>query len=84
MHFVGFFCCTYVHGKFYINATRILERERKSEERRRSVLVPILKNMGDVQSFCNNSGKKLMSHTSYNEVMEKRGGSWTKCRSKYL
>ena len=33
------------------------------EEWRKSVLVPILKNKGDVRSFCNCRRIKLMSHT---------------------
>ncbi|KAK3552523.1 hypothetical protein QTP86_013248 [Hemibagrus guttatus] len=42
---------------------RVLESERMSEEWRRSVLVPIFKNKGDVQSCSNYRGIKLMSHT---------------------
>uniref|UniRef100_A0A3Q3LST9 Protein odr-4 homolog n=1 Tax=Mastacembelus armatus TaxID=205130 RepID=A0A3Q3LST9_9TELE len=42
---------------------KILESERMPEEWRRSVLVPIFKNKGDVQSCGNNRGIKLMSHT---------------------
>ncbi|KAK3553111.1 hypothetical protein QTP86_031688 [Hemibagrus guttatus] len=42
---------------------RVLERERMPEEWRRSVLVPIFKNKGDVQSCSNYRGIKLMSHT---------------------
>jgi hypothetical protein len=34
-----------------------------SDEWRRSILVPIFKNMGDVQSCTNYQGIKLMSHT---------------------
>ncbi|KAK3514119.1 hypothetical protein QTP70_005119 [Hemibagrus guttatus] len=43
--------------------TRVLESEKMPEEWRRSVLVPIFKNKGDVQSCGNYSGIKLMSHT---------------------
>ncbi|KAK3568622.1 hypothetical protein QTP86_010800 [Hemibagrus guttatus] len=42
---------------------RVLESERMPEEWRRSVLVPIFKNKGDVQSCSNYRGVKLMSHT---------------------
>ncbi|KAK3542186.1 hypothetical protein QTP86_016881 [Hemibagrus guttatus] len=41
---------------------RVLESERMPEEWRRSVLVPIFKNKGDVQSCSNYRGIKLMSH----------------------
>ncbi|XP_051786647.1 uncharacterized protein LOC127528918 [Erpetoichthys calabaricus] len=41
----------------------ILESERMSEEWRRSVLVPIFKNKGDVQDCSNYRGIKLMSHS---------------------
>ncbi|KAK3508911.1 hypothetical protein QTP70_013722 [Hemibagrus guttatus] len=43
--------------------SRVLESERMPEEWRRSVLVPIFKNKGDVQSCSNYRGIKLMSHT---------------------
>ncbi|KAK3529758.1 hypothetical protein QTP86_003031 [Hemibagrus guttatus] len=42
---------------------RVLESERMPEEWRRSVLVPIFKNKGDVQSCSNYRRIKLMSHT---------------------
>ncbi|KAK3542444.1 hypothetical protein QTP86_025898 [Hemibagrus guttatus] len=42
---------------------RVLESERMPEEWRRSVLVSIFKNKGDVQSCSNYRGIKLMSHT---------------------
>ncbi|KAK3527832.1 hypothetical protein QTP86_006897 [Hemibagrus guttatus] len=42
---------------------RVLESERMPEEWRRSVLVPIFKNKGDVQICSNYRGIKLMSHT---------------------
>ncbi|KAK3542088.1 hypothetical protein QTP86_013386 [Hemibagrus guttatus] len=42
---------------------KVLESERMSEEWRRSVLVSIFKNKGDVQSCSNYRGIKLMSHT---------------------
>ncbi|KAK3526709.1 hypothetical protein QTP70_032071 [Hemibagrus guttatus] len=53
---------------------RVLESERMPEEWRRSVLVPIFKNKGDVQSCSNYRGIKLMSHTMklWERVMEAR------------
>ncbi|KAK2879923.1 hypothetical protein Q8A73_023735, partial [Channa argus] len=42
---------------------KILESERMPEDWRKSVLVPIFKNKGDVQSCGNYRGIKLMSHT---------------------
>uniref|UniRef100_A0AAR2LU20 Reverse transcriptase domain-containing protein n=1 Tax=Pygocentrus nattereri TaxID=42514 RepID=A0AAR2LU20_PYGNA len=42
---------------------KILESERMPDEWRSSVLVPIFKNKGDVQSCSNYRGIKLMSHT---------------------
>ncbi|KAK3574346.1 hypothetical protein QTP86_005153 [Hemibagrus guttatus] len=42
---------------------RVLESERMPGEWRTSVLVPIFKNTGDVQSCSNYRGIKLMSHT---------------------
>ena len=42
---------------------RILESERMSEEWRRSVLVSVSKNKGDVQSCGNYRGIKLMKNT---------------------
>ncbi|XP_061541504.1 uncharacterized protein LOC133407527, partial [Phycodurus eques] len=42
---------------------RILAHEKMPEEWRKSVLVPIFKNKGDVQSCGNYRGIKLMSHT---------------------
>ncbi|KAK3571553.1 hypothetical protein QTP86_013185 [Hemibagrus guttatus] len=42
---------------------RVLESEKMPEEWRRSVLVPIFKNKGDVQSCSSYRGIKLMSHT---------------------
>ncbi|KAK3516912.1 hypothetical protein QTP70_028203, partial [Hemibagrus guttatus] len=42
---------------------RVLESEGMPEEWRRSVLVPIFKNKGDVQNCSNYRGIKLMSHT---------------------
>ena len=41
----------------------IFQSNKMSEEWRRSTLVPILKNKGDVQSYTNYCGIKLMSHT---------------------
>ncbi|KAK3530456.1 hypothetical protein QTP86_024366, partial [Hemibagrus guttatus] len=53
---------------------RVLERERMPEEWRRSVLVPIFKNKGDVQSCSNYRGIKLMSNTMklWERVVEAR------------
>ncbi|KAK3545944.1 hypothetical protein QTP70_016948, partial [Hemibagrus guttatus] len=53
---------------------RVLESERMLEEWRRSVLVPIFKNKGDVQSCSNYRGTKLMSHTKklWERVVEAR------------
>ncbi|KAK3520207.1 hypothetical protein QTP70_019359 [Hemibagrus guttatus] len=54
--------------------SRGLESERTPEEWRRSVLVPIFKNKGDVQSCSNYRGIKLMSHTMklWERVVEAR------------
>ncbi|KAK3506948.1 hypothetical protein QTP70_031706 [Hemibagrus guttatus] len=53
---------------------RVLESERMPEEWRRSVLVPIFKNKGDVQSCSNYRAIKLMSHTMklWERVVEAR------------
>ncbi|KAK3545312.1 hypothetical protein QTP70_003656 [Hemibagrus guttatus] len=53
---------------------RVLESEKMPEEWRRSVLVPIFKNRGDVQSCSNYRGIKLMSHTMklWERVVEAR------------
>ncbi|KAK3530027.1 hypothetical protein QTP86_009918 [Hemibagrus guttatus] len=53
---------------------RVLESERMPEEWRRSVLVPIFKNEGDVQSCSNYRGIKLMNHTMklWERVVESR------------
>ncbi|KAK3575194.1 hypothetical protein QTP86_020897 [Hemibagrus guttatus] len=53
---------------------RVLESERMPEEWRRSVLVPIFKNQGDVQSCSNYRGIKMMSHTMklWERVVEAR------------
>lgn len=53
---------------------RILDSEKMPEEWRRSVLVPIFKNKGDVQSCGNYRGIKLMSHTMklWERVVEAR------------
>ncbi|KAK3569080.1 hypothetical protein QTP86_022114, partial [Hemibagrus guttatus] len=53
---------------------RVLESKRMPEEWRRSVLVPIFKNKGDVQSCSNYRGIKLMSHTMklWERVVEAR------------
>ncbi|KAK3542203.1 hypothetical protein QTP86_018484 [Hemibagrus guttatus] len=53
---------------------RVLESERMPEKWRRSVLVSIFKNKGDVQSCSNYRGIKLMSHTMklWERVVEAR------------
>ncbi|KAK3570316.1 hypothetical protein QTP86_017172 [Hemibagrus guttatus] len=53
---------------------RVLESERMPEEWRKSVLVPIFKNKGDVLSCSNYRGIKLMSHTMklWERVVEAR------------
>ncbi|RXN38888.1 Retrovirus-related Pol poly LINE-1 [Labeo rohita] len=53
---------------------KILDSETIPEEWRRSVLVPIFKNKGDVQSCGNYRGIKLMSHTMklWERVVEAR------------
>ncbi|KAK3559181.1 hypothetical protein QTP86_005085 [Hemibagrus guttatus] len=53
---------------------RVLESEKMPEEWRRSVLVPIFKNKGDVQSCSNYRRIKLMSHTMklWERVVEAR------------
>lgn len=53
---------------------QILESERMPEEWRKSVLVPIFKNKGDVQHCGNYRGIKLMSHTMklWERVVEAR------------
>ncbi|KAK3557054.1 hypothetical protein QTP70_024466, partial [Hemibagrus guttatus] len=53
---------------------RVLESERMPEEWRRSVLVPIFKNKGDVQSCSIYRGIKLMSHAMklWERVVEAR------------
>ena len=52
----------------------ILESERMPEEWRRSVLIPIFKNKGDVQDCSNYRGIKLMSHSMkiWERVVEAR------------
>jgi hypothetical protein len=49
------------------------------DEWRRSILVPIFKNMGDVQSYTNYRGMKLMSHTMklWERIIEHRLGEVT-------
>ncbi|KAK3530169.1 hypothetical protein QTP86_017736, partial [Hemibagrus guttatus] len=58
---------------------RVLESERMPEEWRRSVLVPIFKNKGDVQSCSNYRGIKLMSHIVMDQLSEevRQESSWT-------
>ncbi|RLN22702.1 uncharacterized protein C2845_PM07G30060 [Panicum miliaceum] len=52
----------------------IFQSSRMPEEWRRSILVPIFKNKGDVQSCTNYRGIKLMSHTMklWERVIERR------------
>ena len=51
-----------------------IESERMSEELRDSVLIPIFKNKGDVQSCSNYRGIKLISHIMelWERVVERR------------
>ena len=53
---------------------RTMEGERMPEEWRDSVLIPIFKNKGDVQSCSNYRGIKLISHTMklWERIVEKR------------
>jgi hypothetical protein len=41
----------------------IFRSNKMPDEWRRSILVPIFKNKGDIQSYTNYRGIKLMSHT---------------------
>ena len=52
----------------------IFRSNKMSEEWRRSILVPIFKNKGDIQSCTNYRGIKLMSHTMklWERVIEHR------------
>ena len=53
---------------------RTMERERMPEEWRDSILIPIFKNKGDVQSCSNYRGIKLISHSMklWERVVERR------------
>ena len=53
---------------------RTMESERMPEEWRDSILIPIFKNKGDVQSCSNYRGIKLISHTMklWERVVERR------------
>ena len=53
---------------------RTMESERMPEEWRYSVLIPIFKNKGDVQSCSNYRGIKLISHTMklWERIVERR------------
>ena len=53
---------------------RTMESERMPEEWRDSVLIPIFKNKGDVQSCSNYRGIKLISHTMklWERIVEKK------------
>ncbi|KAI3412287.1 DNA polymerase [Psidium guajava] len=42
---------------------KILQANRMPDEWRKSMIVPIYKNKGDIQNCCNYRGIKLMSHT---------------------
>ena len=52
----------------------IFRSNKMPEEWRRSILVPIYKNKGDIQSYTNYRGIKLMSHTMklWERVIEER------------
>ena len=58
----------------------IFQSNKMSEEWRRSILVSIFKNKGDVQSCTNYRGIKLMSHTMklWERVIEHRLRSVTR------
>ena len=53
---------------------RTMESERMQEEWRDSVLIPICKNKGDVQSCSNYRGIKLIGHTMklWERIIERR------------
>ena len=53
---------------------RTMERERMPEEWKDSILIPIFKNKGDVQSYSHYRGIKLISHTMklWERVVERR------------
>ena len=73
---------------------QILETEEMPEEWRKSILVPIYKNMGDNQNCSNYRGIKLMSHSMklWERVIEARlrdivpicGQQFGSCREKVL
>ena len=67
-------CCRCDRGVQGGGGNRILDSEKMPEEWRRSVLAPIFKNKGDVQSCSNYRGIKLMSHTMklWERVVEAR------------
>ena len=52
----------------------IMRSKRTPDEWRRSTLVPIYKNKGDIQIYANYKGVKLMSHTMklWERVIERR------------
>ena len=52
----------------------IMTTKKKPDEWRRSTLIPIYKNKGDIQSCANYRGIKLMSHTMklWERVIERR------------
>ena len=62
----------------------IFRSNKMPEEWRRSILVPIFKNKGDVQSCTNYRGIKLMSHTMklWERVIEQSPKKSDKCDPK--
>ena len=70
---------------------RTMESERMPEEWRDSILIPIFKNKGDVQSCSNYRGIKLISHSMklWERVVERRlrselNNSTVSCQGKAL
>ena len=60
----------------------ILMIKKMPDERKRSVVVPIYKNIGDIQNSTNYHGNKLTSHTTnlWERVMEQRFRQKTKLK----
>ena len=65
---------THEEGEEWKLYNRTMERERMPEDWNESVLIPIFKNNGDVQSCSNYRGIKLISHTMklWERVFESR------------